>query len=270
MSAKKDMRGQPFGRLVALYENGRSKSGKVLWHCKCECGRETDVTGGDLRSGHTKSCGCLNLEKIVERSTKHGITKSNPRLYVSIHKHFDLVRKDVSNYRNWTLDPRYSDNVEGVAMFCCDLISLHPEACAQYEIDKSLELDKDNNAENIFRPESIVFRPILENRSKQYNNLKLDDGTSLAVFCRRVGIETRGENGKGSKQYGRIQQMYRRDHKAHPELIHKANEYLTLLRRLKASLNLLADIREFAHGHKIHLEKTTADSSSGASCNPDC
>lgn len=29
------------------------------WLCECDCGAITIVNGGNLRNGHTKSCGCL-------------------------------------------------------------------------------------------------------------------------------------------------------------------------------------------------------------------
>ena len=31
-----------------------------MWLCKCECGTEKIINGYHLRSGHTKSCGCLS------------------------------------------------------------------------------------------------------------------------------------------------------------------------------------------------------------------
>lgn len=40
--------------------------------CQCECGTVAIVRVGNLRSGKTNSCGCLNYEKVVERATKHG------------------------------------------------------------------------------------------------------------------------------------------------------------------------------------------------------
>ena len=63
----KDETGNRYGKLVVLYRNGTNSSNKPVWHCKCDCGNETDVVGGDLRSGRTMSCGCLksaNEEKI--------------------------------------------------------------------------------------------------------------------------------------------------------------------------------------------------------------
>ena len=244
MSAKKDMTGLRFGRLVVLCEDGRTEDRKVKWKCQCDCGNIVSVSGKSLRSGNTLSCGCLRDEKNSELHTKHGLKKSNTRLYNSVLFHFQKIRMGGRGYQNWTLDARYTDNAEGAVRFCRDLLALQPEACARYEMDKSLDLDKDNDTENLFRPESIVFRPASENRSKHYNNLKLDDGCLLFIFCRQVGIETIGENGKTSKQYKRISEMYRKRNKAHPELIAKANEVVALYKKTLKLLKLREEVRQ--------------------------
>lgn len=60
---KIDVTGQHFGRLTVLEDDGtRTNAGKVLWKCQCECGNITYVTSAELRSGHTKSCGCYKRE----------------------------------------------------------------------------------------------------------------------------------------------------------------------------------------------------------------
>mgnify|MGYP007075839433 CR=1 FL=1 len=56
-----DLTGQRFGRLTVIGRSGEHNR-QVLWLCKCDCGQTAKVTGGNLRSGHTKSCGCLNQE----------------------------------------------------------------------------------------------------------------------------------------------------------------------------------------------------------------
>lgn len=53
-----DLTGEKFGLLTVVKEV-LSNTCRRKWLCKCECGNETVVTTGDLRSGHTKSCGCL-------------------------------------------------------------------------------------------------------------------------------------------------------------------------------------------------------------------
>ena len=63
---------QRFGRLVVLYKSNKKVAGRYLWHCKCDCGNETDVRPYDLKAGKTKSCGCLQKEKARENGKKTG------------------------------------------------------------------------------------------------------------------------------------------------------------------------------------------------------
>ena len=81
----KDLAGMRFGRLVAIRPVGYSKNGgHIIWHCKCDCGREVEVVSQSLISGQTKSCGCLKRELVRKRASlrkgklnnnyKHGAT----------------------------------------------------------------------------------------------------------------------------------------------------------------------------------------------------
>lgn len=58
----KDITGQRFGKLVALYRDGKHEKSHVsYWVCQCDCGRWTKVILTNLTAGHTQSCGmCLN------------------------------------------------------------------------------------------------------------------------------------------------------------------------------------------------------------------
>lgn len=58
-----DITGQKFNRLTALYATeARDKKGSVMWHCRCECGNELDVSYNRLLYCSVKSCGCKKLE----------------------------------------------------------------------------------------------------------------------------------------------------------------------------------------------------------------
>jgi hypothetical protein len=70
-----DLMGMKFERLAVVKEAGRDKNKKVLWDCVCDCGNEKTVVGGDLKSGKTRSCGCLQSEVVTAMSTKHGNAK---------------------------------------------------------------------------------------------------------------------------------------------------------------------------------------------------
>ena len=63
-----DLTGKNFGKLIVVERAGVTKNGNPTWLCKCECGNEAVVSGDSLRSGHTKSCGCLSRRLSGERN----------------------------------------------------------------------------------------------------------------------------------------------------------------------------------------------------------
>lgn len=58
----KDITGQRFGRLIAIKPVGKNKFNQVMWLCKCDCGNEKTIAMSSLKSGASKSCGCLRKE----------------------------------------------------------------------------------------------------------------------------------------------------------------------------------------------------------------
>lgn len=75
MSKKIDLKGQRFGRLVVTNEIGKKDRG-ILWQCLCDCGNIKSIRSNCLLRGNTKSCGCLNKEKIK----KHGMYRTSTYL----------------------------------------------------------------------------------------------------------------------------------------------------------------------------------------------
>lgn len=64
---KFDITGQRFQMLTALYETGeRDRNGSVIWHCRCDCGKELDISYGDLKYSKITSCGCYKRKKAGE------------------------------------------------------------------------------------------------------------------------------------------------------------------------------------------------------------
>lgn len=62
MSKLIDLVGKQFSALTVLRFAGSrpnpTKGVRCFWLCRCECGNETEIDGGSLRRGSTKSCGC--------------------------------------------------------------------------------------------------------------------------------------------------------------------------------------------------------------------
>lgn len=67
-----DLTGQTIGYWTVIEQAGVNQRRSTLWRCRCKCGAEKVVVGIVLRDGRSQSCGCLKLERLVVRSTKHG------------------------------------------------------------------------------------------------------------------------------------------------------------------------------------------------------
>lgn len=58
----KNILGCKYGRLLVIKRAKNNKYGDAMWFCKCDCGNEVITLGYCLRSGHSRSCGCIQKE----------------------------------------------------------------------------------------------------------------------------------------------------------------------------------------------------------------
>jgi hypothetical protein len=79
MTQRLDLHGQRFGRLVATAMAERNHRGP-RWLCRCDCGKESVVSTRELRTGSTRSCGCLGVERrtaaAVAANQTHGMART--------------------------------------------------------------------------------------------------------------------------------------------------------------------------------------------------
>lgn len=97
-----DLAGQRFGRLLVIEYSHRSNN-VAQWHCLCDCGTETVVGLSQLRSGKTRSCGCLRRDVTTARNTKHGLKPRQGRT-VTYYSWANMIRRTTSPDH-----PRYAD-----------------------------------------------------------------------------------------------------------------------------------------------------------------
>lgn len=77
MAKLKDLTNQRFGRLVVIkrvedcVSTNCSNRKYVRWLCRCDCGNEIVAFGTNLKSGKTKSCGCISKELVSKRRKKY-------------------------------------------------------------------------------------------------------------------------------------------------------------------------------------------------------
>ena len=97
--------GMMFGRLTILeesppYQSSQTARPRRMMRCQCACGLECSVLLWSLRSGATKSCGCLTREhaknlQIV--NSIHGLSRTRPyRLWADIKNR--CLNQNASNY----------------------------------------------------------------------------------------------------------------------------------------------------------------------------
>lgn len=56
-----------FGRFTIIKKSEkRTNNGNIYYWCRCDCGREIEVSGASLRSGRSNSCGCYKSDKAKE------------------------------------------------------------------------------------------------------------------------------------------------------------------------------------------------------------
>lgn len=109
MSSFLDLKGTRFGRLLVVKYMGKNKRGLSIWSCQCDCGNITHpISTGDLRYGHTRSCGCYRKDRMSEICKKYntydlsrefgiGYTSKGEEFY------FDLDDYDLIKDYYWSL-----------------------------------------------------------------------------------------------------------------------------------------------------------------------
>lgn len=71
-----NLKGQRFGKLVAMYPTTMKDSSHMYWVCQCDCGNQKEVASSHLKQGHVQSCGCIKTS-IGEKNIKNILEKNN-------------------------------------------------------------------------------------------------------------------------------------------------------------------------------------------------
>lgn len=81
-----DLTGQTFGRWTVVRKAPRTYA--TMWECRCACGNARVVSGANLSTGASLSCGCLRDELRPTYASRQDRTgKNNPRAKRALRLH---------------------------------------------------------------------------------------------------------------------------------------------------------------------------------------
>lgn len=111
MSRKINRVGDRYGKLLVIEEDTKKgNQGQIKWICRCDCGNVTSILTDNLRTGITKSCGCLRNEACIDEvGNMYGDlkvisrVKNNRRLVLLSEEEYTLVMQT----RNDALDSEH-------------------------------------------------------------------------------------------------------------------------------------------------------------------
>lgn len=122
-----DSTGQKFNRLLAVERFKKPNRCEYFYKCVCDCGNTSIVSGHSLRTGRTKSCGCLIKENAGKNFETHKLSKTplfsvyshmldrtteGRKNYKGNYKKYNIKvcdewRNDFTKFYNWALENGY-------------------------------------------------------------------------------------------------------------------------------------------------------------------
>lgn len=175
--------GSTFGRLSVIKKHSGGKNS--IWECLCECGNTAFVSTPNLKSGNTRSCGCLNQELSASRNSTHGHSKGyRPS---KLYNTWLLMLKRCNN----PSDKRYSDYGGRGIKVCEEWTKFENFARDMGEPEKNLTLDRIDNNIGYCKENCRWANRITQSRNKRSNYLITygDETKPLVEWSEITGIK---------------------------------------------------------------------------------
>jgi hypothetical protein len=171
-----DLTGMRFGRYVVLHRHGTSWR-PVKWVCRCDCGTVKPVGAIGLKSGGSKSCGCLQKELLAKRSTGQRHTRTHGMNGTPEYRAWDSMLTRCNNPKSKPY-PRYG----GRGIKVCDRWRKFENFLADMgpRPSKDLSLDRIDNDGN-YEPGNCRWATIKEQNNNKSNCRHLRQGSMLKL-----------------------------------------------------------------------------------------
>ena len=177
-----NLTGQTFGRLTIIERAENAKNKATRWKSVCKCGNKIVVLASSLRSGRTKSCGCLNSETTAKRNFLHGMSHSSEHniWWAMIQRCYNPNNNAFDRYggRGVTVCNEWRDN------FMAFFNHVGPRPSSKYSIDR---VDNDGN----YEPNNVRWATRKQQAdNKRNNHLIMFNGRlkNLTQWAKIVGV----------------------------------------------------------------------------------
>ena len=180
----KNLTGQRFGRLTVVEYAGNAGKNQQ-WKCECDCGSVLTARGPRLKSGRTKSCGCLQRDGARSLMRTHGM-RYTPEyaIWRGIKKRcHNPLAADFSRYggRGVTVCQEWQSS------FAAFFAHVGSRPSPSHQIDR---IDNERG----YEPGNVRWATPSENqRNTRANRLVAVDGETLCVseWSERTGIKAK-------------------------------------------------------------------------------
>lgn len=170
-----------FNHLTPIKYVNSNNNYKQIWEFECDCGNKKKIILSDVKSGKTKSCGCVQFI----RKKKHGLTR---------HKLYFIWNS--IKYRCYNKKAKYYYNYGGRGILMCEEWKTDFKTFYDWSLNNGwkpgLEIDrKDNNLG--YNPENCRFVTNKINSNNKRNNrlIKFNDKIqTLAQWSEELNIKS--------------------------------------------------------------------------------
>lgn len=177
MEIHKTIVGSKFGRWEVIESHITKR--KIL--CKCECGKEKNIFLYALKSGISKSCGCLrkDLQREREKITTHGMTGT--KLYA-------MYRGMMSRCYSKSYENPKSYREKGITV--CDEWKKDRKTFFKWALEngymENLSIDRIDNSKG-YTPENCRFADWVTQNNNRTNNVTIN-GMTVRNYANLMGI----------------------------------------------------------------------------------
>lgn len=118
--------GDKYGYWTVLSEGPRNKTGARQWLCRCVCGKEKIILQSNLRSGKTKSCGCINKTQDLTglKFNRLTVIEKNKELSKKRGESYWICKCDCGNIINVTSANLKNETTKSCGCYKSELASM--------------------------------------------------------------------------------------------------------------------------------------------------